>query len=227
VSEKNHKEARQQGMARQRSRPQRTVDIKVLVAAWARGWSLEQIAFAASVSHQRVSQRIIRYEDQHGPIERDRRLGWSWGVKVCWRCRHCATGYWSITSDLRRDDGDMFCSMRCQVEHTRTITDEIIERAIDLRWAGKSWTSIAIELDHPQQSIQARIWKYLYLIGMLDRQTAESIWRTKIDGKRAAWNWLERGTGLICTEDGARLADKTYRHGHAWGQSLKRIRIGT
>jgi hypothetical protein len=50
-----------------------------------------------------------------------------------------------------------------------------VERAIDMRWSGKPWDSIVSELGHPTISIQARIWKHLYLIGMLDRQTVESI----------------------------------------------------
>lgn len=190
--------------------------ITVLVAAFKRGWTLEQIGFAAGVSRQAVEQRLARFERKHGPIERLRQANRMNNVPTQpWKCAGCGKLQWSPLSRISTAGDQMVCSFRCLMEATRDISDEMIERAIDQRWAGRTWTSIAAELGYCIQAVQTRIWKHLYLIGMLNRETVESIWQDS--GHHYAWNWLERNTGLICTETGVRIERSVYRDASAWG----------
>jgi len=191
------------------------IDSRIMMAAFARGWSLEQIAFAAGCTRQNIQQRIARFEQQHGPIDRDgittKRT--NRGNLRSHKCPVCGTTWWGAPRINGGRSVEHFCSMKCQIQSRRTVSDEDIERAIDLRWAGKPWNSISRKLGHSQQALQNHIWKHLYKIGMLNTETVESIW---MRGGKYGWRWLERNTGLVCTESGAVL-HKNRRGGNAWG----------
>ena len=166
------------GQERKRLHLQQSANDAVIVAARARGWTLKQIACAAGVSWQRIEQRIARHERRFGPIEpiaRGERRRRSIAAKHLWKCAACGKSGWAMQKQLH--DGRHFCSSRCRNAFQRRIDDEMIERAIRLRVAGgRSWASIAMELGYPVQSLQARIWKFLYQAGRLDWQTVQSIW---------------------------------------------------
>jgi hypothetical protein len=189
------------------------IDIAVIVAAWARGWTLDQIGFAAGVSRERVRQRLEVYENKHGPVMRFRRPSNINSPSRAWQCPGCGQTFWADLQSLQRAErrGEQHtCSIKCYVTLYRRVSKEMIERAIDMRWAGRPWGAIVAELGFTQQAIQTRIWGYLYEIGMLNTETVESIWDPQRGGHHHAWNWLERGTGLICTENGARLSAPMY-----------------
>jgi len=207
---------------RKQRRPQQYTNIEVVIAAWVRGWSQHQIALAAGVTHQRIQQRIEKFENKYGKIERRGTSKHNISVSSrSWRCAHCDKLTWSPLGRFTKAGLEMFCCIRCLVDHKRVITDTMIERAIDMRWAGKSWITVAAEIGYCQQTIQSRIWKHLYQIGMLTLDVVESIW--KPHGQRHfAWNWLERHTGIICTETGARLDHPIYRPGSPWGSRIVR-----
>lgn len=210
------------GMQRQRADPRRAqpVPISVVISAWRRGWSFNQIAFACGVSHQRITQRITAYEKRHGLVPRTERPAPSRAVKFPWRCACCGTIAWSPRIRLKNAELH-FCSVSCNSLHTRILSDEDVESAIYLRWEGNTWTHIGKLLGCPVQTVQLRIWKFLYVTGQLNRGVVESIWvRGHLEQiVTPAWNWLELNTGIYCTEHGA---EHGYRRGGqtAWGVKL-------
>jgi hypothetical protein len=197
---------RQAGYQRYRADPRRArpTPINVIISAWRRGWSHNQIAFACGLSNQRINQLITRYEARHGPVPRAERPTSSQAVKFPWRCAHCNALEWSARVRLKHWERH-FCSWSCSSAFQRGITDQQVEGAIFLRWQGSSWSHIAKVVGCPHQSIQTRIWKYLYVTGQLNRSVVESIWvGERPDHQcRVGWGWLERNTGLYCTEHGA------------------------
>lgn len=213
---------RKEGRERQRNRLQRFTCIEVIVAAARRGWSSELIGLAAGVSHQAVRQRLDRYEAQHGKITSERRK-----TK---RCAHnpkhailCATCGKPIWSGRTRQEF-VYCSGVCQEEAVRQITDDMIETTILLRWSDESWKLVSQQIGFPMQSIQIRIWKYLFDNNMLDSKTVESIW-CRGGWHREGYKWLERNTGLIPTENGT--LQTTKRNGYSPWCSWPKRRKGS
>jgi hypothetical protein len=207
------------------AREARAIDA-VFAAASARGWTFDQIGFAASVSRQRAQQRVARYEAKYGWVERGRRLLNVNTSKQPWRCEVCGKLQWRNHTRF----GYATCSPTCyaarvadfSASYTK-ISEDMVEHAIDLRRQGRSWSSVAQELGHPMQTIQTRIWKYLYRRGTLTLDVVETIWLRR-DNSGASWDWIERNTGLICTKTGARLdkpAAYSGRH-NAWGSVIAR-----
>jgi hypothetical protein len=199
-----------------------SVPLPVIIAAWRRGWTQDQIAFAAGVSHQAISLRIVRYEKQNGPVSRIKRSYPNTAVKIPWNCANCGVLEWSPHIRLAQWE-QHFCSCHCMAEYTRVVTDQTVEKAIRLREEDNGWKDIANILGFPVQTIQMRIWKHLYLTGRLNRGVVESIWvKTGTNNRPPAWNWLEANTGIYCHEDGPLIARRNYRPGaSAWGQRLK------
>jgi hypothetical protein len=210
------------GQRRQKADPRRArpVSINVIIAAWRRGWHLGQIAFASGVSYQRINQRIKAYEKCHGSVARIERPSAPRTTTFPWRCAYCDALTWSPRMRIKSGE-QHFCSTRCYSMHKRVLSDDDVESAIYLRWEGNTWTHIAKLMGYPQQTIQSRIWKYLYLTGQLNRGVVESIWVKNHLEQRItpAWNWLELNTGIYCTEHGA---EQGHRRGgqSAWGSKL-------
>jgi hypothetical protein len=101
------------------------------------------------------------------------------------------------------------------------MTDQQVEDAIFMRREGSTWAHIAKITGRPQQTIQQRIWKYLYVTGQLNRGVIHSIW---IEGHSeqhapASWGWLERKTGIYCTENGTEHGFRI-DGGSTWGKRL-------
>lgn len=194
------------------------VKLDVLIAAYRRGWTMTQIAFAAGVTHQAISLRIGLYQRRHGIIERIERPPPSRGVKILWHCANCGAPEWSLR--IRLESGELhFCSKRCQANFARQISDEQVEEAILLRWEGNTWTHVAKLIGYPMQSIQMRIWKYLYATGQLTRSTVTSIWIGKHQSPSPSWKWLELATGIYCTESGAELGFRASGRS-PWGRQI-------
>lgn len=102
-------------------------------------------------------------------------------------------------------------SAECQAESARMITDEMVATAIDLRLGGETWTLISQQLSFDIQAIQARIWKYLFEQGRLDRETVDQLWFAVTGSYRPpGYAWLEKQTGLIPVEGGTRRGTKKY-----------------
>jgi hypothetical protein len=197
--------------------------ISVVIAAWVRGWTLEQIAFASGSSHQSIKDRILKYERKHGKQLREYKPSYPARGRVgktLWRCSQCGKSKWALSSK-----SEAFCSTKCRSDFFRVVSDESIKRAIDMRWAGHSWTSVSFAVSHEIQVIQTRIWKYLYQRGALDMEAVISIWRP--DDRYASWRWIELTTGLIPTETNPRIVKLGYpsRKGSAWGKRI--VRGGT
>ena len=195
----------------------------VFAAASARGLTFDQIGFAAGVSRQRAQQRVERYEAKYGRVERGRQLLNVNTSKQPWRCKVCGKLQWRNHKRF----GYATCSPACYAARVADfsasftkISEDMVEHAIDLRRQGRSWSSVARELGHPIQTIQTRIWKYLYCRGTLTLDVVETIWLRR-DNSGASWDWIERNTGLICTKTGARLDKPTYSgRRNAWGSVI-------
>ena len=196
-----------------------TVSINVVVEAWSRGWSDEQIAFACGVSRQRIAQRISRYEDINGAIVRRERKR-TVAAKFFWRCAQCKVGTWSTRTRLTNNELH-FCSNKCFANYQRCMTDEEIEQAIYLRWEHNSWKHIIGMLGRSQQVIQVNIWKYLYATGQLDLDMVASVWTVDSKSKKFGWRWLELNTGIHCTEHGAERGER-YDNRMPWGSLMTR-----
>jgi len=97
-------------------------------------------------------------------------------------------------------------------EFNRVLTDRQIAQAIELRWNGKPWFSVARVCKVTVQSTQQNIWKYLYRIGMLDLETVHSIWNRPTTYRSPGWSWLEKNTGLYATNFGAQLGQRYKSH---------------
>jgi hypothetical protein len=214
---------RMAGTKRYLSDPRRAkpMAIGVIIAAWRRGWSYGQIAFASGLSHQRVHQLVTRYEAKNGTVPRIRRPIPRGTEKFLWRCANCGVAEWSPR--VRISQGEQhFCSAKCSAAYARGVTDQQIEDAIYLRWEGNSWSHIARLIGFPVQTIQMRIWKYLYATGQLNRGVIESIWVAEHlqQGRPGAWHWLELNTGIYCTEHGAEYGFRRAGGSNPWGQKI-------
>ena len=194
------------------------VELSCIVAARARGWSITQIAFAAGVTRQAIQHRLWKYERRQGSIsvvrERSsakRRSGRQTSPKAAWRCLHCRKPQWRSTTNT-----NLFCSVRCRGLFERGISDSDIDRIITLRRTDHlTWTAITRKLGCKHyQWLQTRIWIALYERDALTRSTVDAIWTTPslANGRPWAWNWLERATGIACTEKGARRMPASFRH---------------
>lgn len=217
MTPEQRREARSLGIARRATRPlKQSATLSVIIAALARGWTLDQVAFASGSSRQNIYDRIRGYESKHGTtVSRDRNQRPTRTAKRLWHCSYCGKSEWALVG--KKPFNDAFCSQICSAKFARRVPDDIVEKAIDMRWAGHSWTSISLVVGHNIQTIQARIWKHLYQINSLDMETVTSIWQ------RGRWRWIERCTGLIAAETGARLTDPSYgRKGEAWGRRIVR-----
>ena len=190
----------------------------VIVAAARRGWTTAQIAFAAGVSYQAITQRLLKYEQKHGKIilvkpPKQKR----YGVKVSWCCAQCGKASWS--SGARPDR--IYCSDECWEAAIRLITDEMAETAIRLRLDGETWSLISNQIGFPIQSVQLRIWKYLFEQGRLTRATVDPVWFSKDGWHRAGYAWLEKNTGLIPLEGGTQQTARPYRNSQSAWRGLK------
>jgi hypothetical protein len=224
---------RMAGLNRARSDPRRNTpfDLKVLVAAFRRRWTISQIAFAAGMTRQRVEQRLRNYERQFGKIEQRQngpKLSRDNHLRTFWQCAVCGkfdlSKSWNIRRRLRQRA--LFCSFTCLAEFEKQLPIEAIERAIDLRWQGKSWQSVARILKVKfYQQIQVRIFKHLMDVGLLDFKTVTSIWGHPGDpGHKVSWAWIERNLGVYVTETGWRAGPRNSNFS-AWGEKLRDERI--
>lgn len=189
-------------------------------AAKRRGWSLDRIALAAGVTDSRVGQRINRYEAKHGKIPYARQPGHC-GPRYPWKCSYCGKVHW--TSESRATSSPYttrYCNQICAQLGRSKITKAILEEAITMRWQGRPWFSVARKFQFTLQGIQSALWKYLYVSDSLNMEIVRSIWA---DGR---WTWLERTTGLVCTEFGARVDKPRYAgdRRNAWGEVVVRRR---
>jgi transcriptional regulator with XRE-family HTH domain len=188
----------------------------VIVAAFRRGWTLEQIAVAAGISRQAVDQRLQKYEAQHGPISKVARCHTRNNARIAKRCLQCGRVMWLSVNDQQR-----FCSCSCVGLFARALSDQEIETIIERRRNGHSWAEISRLFKGPTQRIQTRIWIWLFERGRLNRQTVESIWHDP--AHHWAYEWLERNTGLACAEHGANRITPTYPgRKSAWGASQRK-----
>lgn len=164
------------------------VELKTIMAARKRGWTLTMIAAAAGVSHQAISLRL-RHLPKNRIHRKDMRNPRT--PRVCCWCR-------KITWQSKTNWNEKFCSRKCMGEHDRKISNEMILTAIELRRGGHSWNSIAKKLQFPVQSIQQRIWYYLHNQGLLNVSVLWGIWVTPSTyrDRSPSWNWLEKNTGL-------------------------------
>lgn len=207
---------RQQGFNRYLSDPRRAAptSLRVIVAARRRGWTTEQIAFAAGVTDVAINLRLRKYETRQGaiiphkPPKRTPRR-----IKVSTPCAYCGqpVGWRRVNETIA------YCGALCQEAASRAITDAMVETAISQRLSGATWTLVRQLIGFPVQSIQARMWKYLFVHGALNRETVDQLWLRGTRGRRAGYAWLEKNTGLIPVEGGTRLGTKAHRKGApAW-----------
>jgi len=90
------------------------------------------------------------------------------------------------------------------VDYTRTITDEMVEQAITLRFSGNSWTFISKKLQRTIQAIQNRIWKHLISNNMLETDIVDAIWSINDNqSHRSGFAWLVKNTGWAPSKTGA------------------------
>ena len=206
---------RQQGLQRYHSGIRHVpTSTHVIVAAARRGWTTAQIAFAAGVSCAAIALRLRKYEQKHGkiilvkPSKQKRHV-----VKVSWCCAQCGKASWSSGSQPNR----VYCSDECYETAIRSITDEMAETAIHLRLDGETWSLISNQMGFHIQSIQARIWKYLFEQGRLTRATVDPVWFPKGGWHHAGYAWLEKNTGLIPLESGTpQTGDRYGDYKSAW-----------
>jgi hypothetical protein len=195
---------RQQGVDRYHERYRRGLQrytcIEVMVAAFRRGWTAEQIAAAAGISHQAVKQRLDKYQSQYGEVVPGRKKKIRSGPykpRRAVKCAACGKPMWTG----RKRAEFVYCSGACHEAGVREITNGMVETAILLRWSDETWTLISQQLGYPMQSIQTGIWKYLFNEGKLNSEMVDSIWCR--GGWREGYKWLEHNTGLVPTKSGA------------------------
>jgi hypothetical protein len=201
-------------------RRRRAVDIEVVLAALRRGWTTAEVALAAGVSHQSVTDRIARYEKRFEPVERvnGQFTQCNTGQRQPWRCAYCNKLQWSAPSRVQQ-----FCSLNCSTlaPHEQSFTGQTIERAIGMRRDSETWAAVARALRTSQQRIQRCIWKYLALRDELTLANVKVIWQQTSD-TRPSWKWLERNTGIICTENGPKFDQPSHTGCTAFGHVLRR-----
>jgi hypothetical protein len=197
---------RQQGIDRYRSSSRQSTSIEVIIAAAKRGWNAKQIAIAAGVSFQTISERLRKYEERYGAIKPvvpgPKRI--FRGRKHLWTCAGCGKSEWSFEKGVL-----VYCSAECQENCVRQITDEMVDTAIQLRLSGASWKLIAGQIGFWIQTVQIRIWTYLYREGKLNRDVVDDLWM-KGNHPNEGYSWLEKTTGLVPVDGGTLLTSKQY-----------------
>lgn len=176
------------------------VSLNVILAAKRRGWTNEQIALACGISHQAISDRLVRRNIKLRVKTHRHHDG-----RIFWKCRVCGKGHWSNPNEVQQ-----FCSHKCNGEFVRVLSDEAISKAIELRYNGNSWQAISRIFNRPFQTIQRAIWLLLHKRGKLTINIVHGIWRpVNADWRsHASWHWLENRSGWFPLPDSATTNEK-------------------
>lgn len=169
----------------------------VVIAAYQRGWSLKKIALAADVSWQAIQQTLAK---NHVPRHRPA-LGLA--KQHTSRCDTCGSVF--LRGQRRKDRAFRFCSQLCANDSRKTISDDDVRLAIQMRFSNQTWTGIARALKAASlQRVQRRIWHRLFLDRMLTPDIVDRIWRP-VPG---IWQndysvaHVERHTGIMPSKTG-------------------------
>lgn len=175
--------------------PVPTARARVVLEARRRRISTVLIAAALGVSHQAVVHILHRHGIKAGGSLRKSNIHVRQGHKM-FTCKYCGKKEWRRTSDLKNNAG--YCSVKCSGLDSRSMTEEQINKAIDMRLEGHSWNSLGKLFKVPYQTIQKRIWFYLYGCGLLKRNLVQSIWDPGISVFRhgGRWKWITNSTGI-------------------------------
>ena len=168
-----------------------TVSDAVLIAAFKRGIPTRQLARALGVSYQRIEQRLKRNRLTAGQP----RACQNRGVHVPRICPVCGSVTWVAPHELTEQ---RYCSLRCAGKARRSqIPEEVVRKALELRYAGWTWDRIEQEVGWPWQNLIRRIWRLLGERGELAEANAEALLRDRRERQhQPRWEWLAKTTGL-------------------------------
>jgi hypothetical protein len=173
--------------------------VQLFVAARQRGWTLEQIGFAAGVTRERVRQVLAKYAYVPHRINLAKRPK----ITYSRTCLHCKKVEWVELSASKQK----FCSKKCHAVHTRKTTYAGILEVIDLRLKHHTWSDIQRTTGRSYQAHVMNTWWLLYDYRLLVIDIIN-----KLYSKRCI-EFQIRATGLV--PERAFIADN-------WFEELKR-----
>jgi hypothetical protein len=105
---------------------------------------------------------------------------------------------WLQPAEVAREiEPRKYCSRRCSELAGRILTDDDIRGALELRWEGRMWREVGFVLGTSMQTVQSRIWVYLWERDELTVPLLSEIW-APVPGVIVppSWRWLANRSGI-------------------------------
>ncbi len=182
----------------------RVLDRSVIEAAWRRGLSASQVALAAGISTQAVSDRWRRYGlDHSGRKHRGKSKKRTQMV-----CAHCGVRLWLEEGKVRPNNPlcdpsrvkniKSYCSQVCNGLAKHKLSKDQILYAITLRINNSAWKDVKEEIGEHTQTIQRDIWLFLFDSGFLTHDILYQIWKpsNSLHRRSFPWQWLVNSHGV-------------------------------
>ena len=173
----------------------RVLDRSVIEAAWSRGLSASQVALAAWISTQAVSDRWRRY----GLVHSGRKHRGKSKKRTQMVCAHCGVRLWLESWKVRPNISlcdlsrvkyiKSCCSQVCNGLAKHELSKDQILYAITLRLNNSAWKDVKEDIGEHTQTIQRDIWYFLFNSGFLTHDILDQIWKPSNSLHRRSFPW--------------------------------------
>lgn len=155
-----------------------------MIAARNRGWTLEQIGFAAGITRERTRQLLAR----HGVyISGNRKKRIEGRGLVAIKCPGCGKIEWKH----KNKNTNKYCSSQCRSVSNRKLTWAMIAQAIEWRLEGEGWYTIGYALGVSYPYLLQAVWYCLLDYNLLALNTVKLLFTQRSAG------YTLRATGIV------------------------------